>query len=82
MSFHLQSKMPACDFVPDKYESYPYERMVKIRKENVSPSLYTSYKKPLLLHQGHMQWLFDSDGRRYLDLFSGIVTISVGHCHP
>ncbi|KAH0627878.1 hypothetical protein JD844_008421 [Phrynosoma platyrhinos] len=81
-SFHLQSKMPTCDFLPNKYESYPYEQMVKIRKENISPSLYTSYKKPLLIHQGYMQWLFDFEGRRYLDLFGGIVTISVGHCHP
>ncbi|XP_068618804.1 alanine--glyoxylate aminotransferase 2, mitochondrial [Battus philenor] len=29
-----------------------------------------------------MQWLFDHEGRRYLDLFGGIVTVSVGHCHP
>lgn len=29
-----------------------------------------------------MQWLFDHNGVRYLDLFGGIVTVSVGHCHP
>ena len=29
-----------------------------------------------------MQYLFDETGRRYLDLFGGIVTVSVGHCHP
>lgn len=29
-----------------------------------------------------MQWLFDHSGKRYLDLLSGIVTVSVGHCHP
>lgn len=56
--------------------------MLKIREQNVSPALRTFYKKPLLLHQGHMQWLFDYEGRRYLDLFAGIVTVSVGHCHP
>ncbi|XP_074808557.1 alanine--glyoxylate aminotransferase 2, mitochondrial isoform X3 [Natator depressus] len=81
-SFSMQAKMPPCDFSPGKYESYPYERMLKIRKQNLSPSLVTYYKKPLLLHQGHMQWLFDYEGRRYLDLFAGIVTVSVGHCHP
>nr|XP_056704615.1 alanine--glyoxylate aminotransferase 2, mitochondrial [Euleptes europaea] len=74
--------MPPCDFVPDKYESYPYEDMLKIRKQNVSPSLTPYYKKPLLLHQGRMQWLFDHEGRRYLDLFAGIATAGVGHCHP
>jgi alanine-glyoxylate transaminase/(R)-3-amino-2-methylpropionate-pyruvate transaminase len=29
-----------------------------------------------------MQWLFDETGRRYLDMLAGIVTVSVGHCHP
>ncbi|XP_068106399.1 alanine--glyoxylate aminotransferase 2, mitochondrial isoform X2 [Hyperolius riggenbachi] len=42
----------------------------------------TYYKKPILVHQGHMQWVFDHEGKRYLDLFAGIVTVSVGHCHP
>jgi len=31
---------------------------------------------------GHKQWLFDVDGRRYLDMFAGIATVIVGHCHP
>ncbi|XP_068780803.1 alanine--glyoxylate aminotransferase 2, mitochondrial isoform X2 [Struthio camelus] len=81
-SVSVQAKMPPCDFVPEKYQSYTYEHMLKIRERNVFPSLLTYYKKPLLLHQGYMQWLFDYEGRRYLDLFAGIVTISVGHCHP
>ena len=29
-----------------------------------------------------MQWLFDETGRRYLDMFAGIVTVSCGHSHP
>lgn len=29
-----------------------------------------------------MQYLFDETGRRYLDAFAGIVTVSCGHCHP
>ncbi|XP_068785187.1 alanine--glyoxylate aminotransferase 2, mitochondrial-like isoform X1 [Struthio camelus] len=81
-SVSVQAKMPPCDFVPEKYQSYTYEHMLKIRERNVFPSLLTYYKKPLLLHQGYMQWLFDYEGRRYLDLFAGIVTVSVGHCHP
>ncbi|KAM8985076.1 alanine--glyoxylate aminotransferase 2, mitochondrial isoform 2-T2 [Ara ararauna] len=81
-SVSTQAKMPPCNFVPEKYKSHSYERMRKIREQNISPSLRTFYKKPLLLHQGHMQWLFDYEGRRYLDLFAGIVTVGVGHCHP
>jgi len=29
-----------------------------------------------------MQYLYDEAGRRYLDAFAGIVTVSAGHCHP
>ena len=32
--------------------------------------------------EGKMQYLFDESGRRYLDAFAGIVTVSVGHGHP
>ncbi|KAM4052751.1 alanine--glyoxylate aminotransferase 2, mitochondrial [Anomaloglossus baeobatrachus] len=77
-----ESRMPPCDFVPEKYQSLAYEHVAEVRKKNLFPALIPYYKKPLLLHQGHMQWLFDHEGQRYLDLFGGIVTVSVGHCHP
>jgi alanine-glyoxylate transaminase/(R)-3-amino-2-methylpropionate-pyruvate transaminase len=44
--------------------------------------VFTLYREPLLIVEGHMQYLFDETGRRYLDFFAGIVTVSVGHCHP
>lgn len=62
-------------------QSMPYSRVLEVYKEHLSPEL-VYFPKPLLLHQGHMQWLFDHEGNRYLDFFSGIVTVSVGHCHP
>lgn len=46
------------------------------------PHMLVYYKKPLLIERGHMQFLWDTDGRKYLDMFGGIVTVSVGHCHP
>jgi hypothetical protein len=58
------------------------EEVMKIRKSNLIPGLLTFYKDPVFLHQGHMQYLWDTSGKRYLDLFAGIVTVSVGHCHP
>jgi alanine-glyoxylate transaminase/(R)-3-amino-2-methylpropionate-pyruvate transaminase len=36
----------------------------------------------LLIVEGHMQYLWDETGKQYLDGFAGIVTVSVGHCHP
>jgi alanine-glyoxylate transaminase/(R)-3-amino-2-methylpropionate-pyruvate transaminase len=44
--------------------------------------LITYYKEPLLLVEGHMQYLWDETGKQYLDGFAGIVSVSVGHCHP
>jgi len=29
-----------------------------------------------------MQYMWDETGKRYLDMFAGIVTVSCGHCHP
>ena len=29
-----------------------------------------------------MQYVWDETGKQYLDGFAGIVTVSVGHCHP
>lgn len=40
------------------------------------------YSEPLLIHRGEMQFLYDTNGKKYLDMFGGIVTVSVGHCHP
>lgn len=74
--------MPECDFKPQPYKGPSYERICAIRRENLMPNILTYYKKPLLLHEGHMQWLWDHEGRRFLDFFGGIVTIGVGHCHP
>jgi len=42
----------------------------------------TCYREPLLIAEGHMQYVWDETGRQYLDAFAGVVTISVGHCHP
>jgi 4-aminobutyrate aminotransferase-like enzyme len=44
--------------------------------------LATYYEEPLPLVRGEGPWLFDADGNRYLDFFGGIVTVSLGHCHP
>ncbi|ELK07581.1 Alanine--glyoxylate aminotransferase 2, mitochondrial [Pteropus alecto] len=74
--------MPPCDFTPERYQSFAYTRVLDIHEKHLSPALTTYFPEPLLLHQGHMEWLFDYQGNRYLDFFSGIVTVSVGHCHP
>lgn len=53
-----------------------------MRKAHLSPNLFLHFKKPVMIVEGKMQYLYDHTGRRYLDAFAGIVTVSVGHCHP
>jgi len=56
--------------------------VIALRQQYLTPGLITYYRDPLLVVEGHMQYLWDERGRRYLDAFAGIVTVSVGHCHP
>ncbi|KAG7210293.1 hypothetical protein KM043_011837 [Ampulex compressa] len=74
--------MPGCQYTPSAYENPSYEKVKDFRLSSVSPTMKTFYKRPLLIHQGKGQWLWDHNGRRYLDMFAGIATVSVGHCHP
>lgn len=82
LGLHTKPRMPPCDFTPERYQSLTYDRVLEIHKQHLSPMLTSYFSEPLLLHQGHLEWLFDYEGNRYLDFFSGIVTVSVGHCHP
>ncbi len=51
-------------------------------KEFLFPSVTTYYPEPLVTDHASMQYLWDVDGKKYLDFFGGIVTISAGHCNP
>jgi predicted acetylornithine/succinylornithine family transaminase len=37
---------------------------------------------PLVLHRGKGCWVYDLDGKRYLDLIAGIGVNALGHAHP
>ena len=39
-----------------------------------------AYENPLHIVRGSMQYLWDADGRRYLDAYNNVP--HVGHCHP
>ncbi|KAK9300608.1 hypothetical protein QLX08_006763 [Tetragonisca angustula] len=75
-------KMPDCEYVPSVYKGANYETVERAYKSVVSPSLKQFYKEPLLVHEGRRQWLWDHCGKRYLDMFGGVATVSVGHSHP
>jgi 4-aminobutyrate aminotransferase-like enzyme/Ser/Thr protein kinase RdoA (MazF antagonist) len=52
----------------------------KRRQNSISPSLSLSYREPLHFVQGHRQYLYDSNGREYLDGVNNVC--HVGHSHP
>jgi acetylornithine/succinyldiaminopimelate/putrescine aminotransferase len=46
-------------------------------------SLLKTYKTlPLELARGEDVWVWDSSGKKYLDLYAGHAVCSTGHCHP
>ncbi len=75
-------RLPPCKHSPRPYSGPPKKEVLETRKTYVNPGVFTIYRGPVMIVEGYMQYLFDETGRRYLDLFGGIVTVSVGHCHP
>jgi 4-aminobutyrate aminotransferase-like enzyme/Ser/Thr protein kinase RdoA (MazF antagonist) len=50
------------------------------RRQRVGRNLSVAYRSPVHMSRGWMQYLFDTDGRRYLDAYNNVP--HVGHCHP
>jgi 4-aminobutyrate aminotransferase-like enzyme/Ser/Thr protein kinase RdoA (MazF antagonist) len=54
--------------------------LMDLRRKHLGPSLSLAYQSPLHIVSGSRQYLYDSDGRRYLDCVNNVA--HVGHCHP
>src|SRR5712671_4545393 len=74
--------LPQTSHTPRKYTGPSADEVLQLRKEFLNPGIFLYYKKPLMLVEGSMQYVWDEHGKRYLDGLGGIVTVSVGHCHP
>ncbi len=74
--------LPVCDHQPAAYTGPSRDEIIALRREYLSPGIFAFYKEPICIVEGHMQYLWDETGKRYLDAIAGIVTVSVGHCHP
>jgi acetylornithine aminotransferase len=49
----------------------------------MSEPLMATYRRlPVAFERGEGVWLWDTDGRRYLDALSGIAVCGLGHAHP
>jgi 4-aminobutyrate aminotransferase-like enzyme len=58
------------------------DEIIRKHKQYLFPSVGTYYAEPLVTDHASMQYVWDVEGKKYLDFFGGIVTISVGHANP
>ncbi len=56
------------------------EQLVERRRRVMGPAYRHFYREPLYIVRGEGVWLYDDDGRRYLDCYNNVP--SVGHCRP
>eukprot|EP00210_Caulerpa_lentillifera_P007415 g7086.t1 len=75
-------ELPDFEYQPQSYHGPSLSEVEALRSAHLSKSVFTFYKKPMMLVEGKMQYVYDERGRRYLDGIAGIATVSVGHCHP
>jgi len=54
--------------------------IIKKRRRYLAPSFSLSYQEPLHIVKGKGQYLYDVNGKKYLDAVNNIS--HVGHCHP
>ncbi len=54
--------------------------LIARRQATFGASSVLVYKRPIRMVRAEGVWMFDADGRRYLDVYNNVA--SVGHCHP
>ncbi len=74
--------LPPTPHQPQPYAGPSLDQVLAQRKQFLNPGLFLYYQQPIIIVEGKMQYVWDSTGKRYLDGLGGIVTVSVGHCHP
>ena len=54
----------------------------KIIQQEMFYCAQNSAPLPVVLDRGEGVWLWDKEGKRYLDMMSAYSAVSHGHCHP
>jgi alanine-glyoxylate transaminase/(R)-3-amino-2-methylpropionate-pyruvate transaminase len=63
------------------YTGRPYQQ-IKNDEAFIAPCYTHYYKEPFLVVEGHQEFLYDQNGREYIDLMGGISCMNIGHSHP
>lgn len=63
---------------------YESQRCRENARKYLMPALQHQYfpDEPLVMERANMEYVYDLDGNRYLDCFSGILVTNCGHCNP
>ena len=56
------------------------DTLIERRHRILGRNLSVAYERPLHIVRGSMQYLYDDEGRQYLDAYNNVA--HVGHCHP
>lgn len=57
------------------------KKIIEKKKEFLFPCSHHFYKNPPQIVKGKMQYLYDSEGKKYLDFFAGVSVMNCGHCN-
>src|SRR5262249_36994706 len=60
----------------------PTQRLLAAKRDFLVPCVFHFYQNPPVLVRGEGAYLFDSQGRRYLDCLSGVSVMNAGHSNP
>lgn len=58
------------------------EAIIEKKQTYIMPCLGHFYERPPQFVRGEMQYLYDHQGKKYLDCFAGVSVINCGHCNP
>ncbi len=57
------------------------QRALALKRDFLVPCVYHFYQRPPVLVRGEGAYLYDAEGRAYLDCFSGVSVVNAGHCN-
>jgi 4-aminobutyrate aminotransferase/4-aminobutyrate aminotransferase/(S)-3-amino-2-methylpropionate transaminase len=58
------------------------DEIIQKKRDYLIPCVYHFYQQPMQLVRGEMQYLYDHNGKQYLDCFAGVSVVNCGHCNP
>lgn len=68
--------------MPNVNEFIGPEKIIDKKQKNMIPCVYHFYDEPMQLIKGEGKYLYDHQGKAYLDLFAGVSVMNCGHSHP